>query len=366
MHLPLNSSLDTRHSSQGLANSSLDTRHSSQGLTIERSDILNILIITKSDDHEGVQLTIDAIKKNGGTPVRLNTDCFPTEVKLDMSYSMEREKIILITPEKEIDLRDIDSVYYRRADYGAKIPATMESQYRGACLQESKITMEGLLTSLRAYHVDPLWNVRRASVKQLQLHLAKNLGLTIPKTLITNNPNAVEDFFVECSGMMITKMQASFAIYKDGQESVVFTNKVKAGDLKNLDGLALSPMMFQELVPKKLEFRVTIVGNQIFSSAIDSQQYEKTKIDWRRDGIGLIDKWAPVDVPVEIEEKLLSLMDKLQLQYGAIDLLQKPDGSFVFLEVNPAGEYFWLDRQRERTISNTLAELLMGKHRRKV
>jgi glutathione synthase/RimK-type ligase-like ATP-grasp enzyme len=325
---------------------------------------LNILIITKSDDHEGVQLTIDAIQKNGGTPVRFNTDLFPTEVKLEMSYNMESEHIILQTPKVEIDLRDIDSVYYRRAAYGEKISMTMDSQYRNACVQESKITIEGLLTSLRAYHVDPLWNVRRASVKQLQLQLAKSLGLSIPKTLITNDPEAVKDFYGLCSGLMITKMQASFAIYNYGRESVVFTNKVKEEDLKNLDGLALSPMMFQELVPKKLEYRVTIVGNQVFSSAIDSQKYEKTQIDWRRDGIGLIDKWEPVDLPGDIEEKLLALMNKLQLQYGAIDLLQRPDGSFVFLEINPAGEYFWLDRQRERTISNTLAELLMGKHRR--
>ncbi|MCL6590388.1 MAG: MvdD family ATP-grasp ribosomal peptide maturase [Firmicutes bacterium] len=327
---------------------------------------MNILIITKSDDHEGVQLTIDAIKKNGGVPVRFNTDCFPTEVRLDMSYGLEGERLILITPELEIDLREIDSVYYRRAAYGDKIPLTMDSQYRNACLQESKLTIEGLLTSLRAYHVDPLWNVRRASVKQFQLQLAQSLGLMIPKTLITNNPKTVKEFYGFCSGLMITKMQASFAIYQEGVESVVFTSKVKEEDLEDLDGLALSPMMFQELVPKKLEFRVTIVGNQIFSSAIDSQKYEKTRIDWRRDGIGLIDKWEPVDLPKDIEEKLFALMDKLQLQYGAIDLLQRPDGSFVFLEVNPAGEYFWLDRQRERTISNTLAELLMGKHRRRV
>lgn len=325
---------------------------------------MNILVITRSDDHEGVQLTIDAIKKSGHTPVRFDTDRFPTEIQLEMSYNNNGENLILVTPEETMNLKDIDSVYYRRVAYGNKIPLNMNKQLRNACIGETKTTIEGFITSLKAFHLDPLWVVRRASNKQLQLQLAREIGLEIPRTLITNSKKAVLDFAKTCPSGMITKMQSSFAIYEDGLEKVVFTSKVKEEDLEHLDSLNLSPMVFQELIPKKLEFRVTIVGNRIFSSAIDSQKHSVTEIDWRRDGLGLLQKWKPVDLPQEVEEKLFKLMNSLQLQYGAADLLLTPDGRYVFLEVNPAGEYFWLDEQRDIRISATLAEVLTGKNRR--
>jgi glutathione synthase/RimK-type ligase-like ATP-grasp enzyme len=158
---------------------------------------------------------------------------------------------------------------------------------------------------------------------------------------------------------MVTKMQSSFAIYRKGIENVVFTTQVKREDLKDLSGLQYCPMIFQELIPKKIELRATVVGNKVFTAAVDSQQHEHTKIDWRVDGIGLLEAWVPYQLPKSIERALLKLVAAFGLNYAAADFIVTPDGRHVFLEINAGGEWFWL--QRVHPIAEAMADLLLGR-----
>ena len=160
-------------------------------------------------------------------------------------------------------------------------------------------------------------------------------------------------------------MLSSFAIYEDNQEQVVFTTPITPEHLGMLEGLKYCPMVFQEMVPKALELRVTIVGERVFAAAVDSQVSEATRFDWREDGVALIDAWKPYDLPGEVEAKLLALMDQLELNYGAVDLILTPAGEYIFLEINPAGEFFWLELNPGLPISEALADVLTGKVKRR-
>jgi glutathione synthase/RimK-type ligase-like ATP-grasp enzyme len=113
-------------------------------------------------------------------------------------------------------------------------------------------------------------------------------------------------------------------------------------------------------VTKALELRVTVVGDRVFSACIDSQRSEKSRIDWRRDGMGLIDEWGPYELPTEVEERLLMLVRRLGLNYGAADFILTPNGQHVFLEVNPVGEFFWLEKQPGLPLSSAIAQLLVS------
>ncbi|UBF25844.1 hypothetical protein K9N68_30590 [Kovacikia minuta CCNUW1] len=158
---------------------------------------------------------------------------------------------------------------------------------------------------------------------------------------------------------LVTKMLSSFAVYEDGNEKVVFTNPVSSKDLEDLDGLRFCPMTFQEKVPKLLELRATVVGRKVFTAAVDSQRLEQSQHDWRRQGVALLRHWQPHELPQEVQEKLLNVMDYFGLNYGAIDLILTPDQRYVFLEVNPCGEFFWLDLYANLPISDAIANLLM-------
>ncbi|MEO0842828.1 MAG: MvdD family ATP-grasp ribosomal peptide maturase, partial [Cyanobacteria bacterium J06643_5] len=222
-------------------------------------------------------------------------------------------------------------------------------------------TIAGMIASIKGFHLDKVVNIRLAENKQLQLQVAEEIGLKIPRTLITNNPETVKQFAEECQQGIITKMLSSFAIYDNfGKEKVVFTNPVTLEDINNLDGLNLCPMTFQEKVSKALELRTIIVGKNVFTAAVDSQALQKSRYDWRKEGLALINAWQHHDLPKSIEKKLLKLMAYFGLNYGAIDIILTPDGEYVFLEVNPVGEFFWLEHCPGLPISQAIAELLIS------
>lgn len=101
-------------------------------------------------------------------------------------------------------------------------------------------------------------------------------------------------------------------------------------------------------------------GKKVFAAAIDSQQLAKARYDWRVEGIALCDKWFIYQLPIEIEKKLLALIDYFSKNYGAIDLILTPEDDYVFLEINPVGEFLWLERYPGFPLSEAIADLLFA------
>ncbi|MGB6295843.1 MAG: MvdD family ATP-grasp ribosomal peptide maturase [Rivularia sp. (in: cyanobacteria)] len=321
---------------------------------------MTVLIITHSQDNESIPLVMKAIESEGGKAFRFDTDRFPTEVQLDICYKPGFEQVILTSDNDKLDFNEVSAVWYRRIAIGARIPTTIDKQLRQASIGECRATIQGAIASIRGFHLDRVANIRLAENKQLQLQVAREVGLDTPRTLTTNNSQAVKKFAQDCQEGIIAKMLSSFAIYdRFGQENVVFTNSVSSEDLENLDGLHLCPMTFQEEVPKALELRTTIVGKQVFTAAVDSQAVKNATYDWRREGIALLNAWQPYNLPQDIEKKLLQLMAYFRLNYGAIDIILTPDNRYVFLEINPVGEFFWLENNPGLPISNAIATTLL-------
>jgi hypothetical protein len=66
-------------------------------------------------------------------------------------------------------------------------------------------------------------------------------------------------------------------------------------------------------------------------------------------------KWRPYDLPAPTAEGLLALMRRLGLEYGAVDFRVTPEGEHVFLEVNPAGQFLFIENATGMKIADTLA-----------
>jgi glutathione synthase/RimK-type ligase-like ATP-grasp enzyme len=208
-------------------------------------------------------------------------------------------------------------------------------------------------------------NVRRADNKPLQLKWASEVGLRVPRTLVTNDEAAVRRFAGECVDGFVAKTLSSFVITGgDGRERAVYTRVVRDDDLQDMGGLRLSPMQFQELVPKACDVRCTVVGTAVFTAALETPLLENGCVDWRIEGQALADAWEPHVLPPDAEGAVLSLLDRFGLNYGAIDMILTPDGEYVFLEVNPAGEFLWLDDVGSVAISEAVAGVLVGEGRR--
>lgn len=330
---------------------------------------MTVLIMTHSQDNDCVDRVSRAVAALGHKTVRCDTDLFPTRERLAAGFSAAGERLLLRSAAggETLDLGEVTALWNRRYFLGRAIPESLDPQLRQPSVEESRHSFFGTVACLEAFCLDPLKDAHYARHKPLQLQIARRLGIEIPRTLITNDPQAVRELAAECPAGIVTKMMTSFAVFDpDGRESVVFTNPLGEADLADLDGLDLCPMTFQENVPKAAELRVTVVGRRVFAAEVDSQASERATHDWRRDGAGLLEDWQACELPAELERQLLGLCDRLGLNYGAIDLILTPDGRYVFLEINPVGEFFWLEHQPGFAISAAIAEVLVDPRRRRL
>lgn len=326
---------------------------------------MSILILTRSDDNESVAMVTRAIEARGDRVIRLDSDRYPTDVRLSMELDPAGQRTVMrVGDDAAFDLSEVRGIWLRRHHIAAALPADMDSQLRAGAVAESRAALFGLLGSLDAFWMDPLPVIRWAGQKPLQLRLAQESGLAVPRTLITNDPDRARDFARDCPHGVVAKMLSSFRVLDEGIEKVVFTTPVTKAHLEQLGGLRWSPMTFQQRLPKKLELRVSIVGRRVFAASVDSQAFERATEDWRRDGLAMLDAWRPYELPADVERRLLALMSRLELNYGAVDIVVTPNDEHVFLEVNPSGEFFWLERCPGLPISDAIADVLTGRAER--
>jgi glutathione synthase/RimK-type ligase-like ATP-grasp enzyme len=325
-----------------------------------------VLIITHSNDNECIEVVSKKLREYNAVPIRFIVDEYPLKYSLSSCYENNEWKVYLDYQGVRVSIHDISALWYRRShNLGSGLSGILEGEYLASVHGEVRATLFGMLESLNCFQIGKFSQYRRLDSKEEQMKIASHLGLKIPETCITNNPEEAKRFIKERPNGVISKMQSSFAINKDGVENVVFTNVMKEEDLENIDTLQYCPMQFQEKLEKAVELRVTIVGDQVFSFAIDSQKLDNAKVDWRREGVVLLYDWKPYELPLDVKEKLLQMMDIYQVNYGAIDIIVTPENEHYFLEINSAGEFFWLDRLIDGAISDQIAKVLIGKANRR-
>jgi glutathione synthase/RimK-type ligase-like ATP-grasp enzyme len=193
-----------------------------------------------------------------------------------------------------------------------------------------------------------------ANHKVHQLAEAQAVGLTIPRTFVSTDPVALKEFWCDNSGMVINK--AVNSISTRSIRETLMTRRVSEAELDVLAESALSPTLFQELVPAELDLRVTLVGNSAFCCAIYSQEGE-SPLDWRLDQTVKMTSYRMDD---NLLIMLQQLKERLGLAYGAVDLRITPDGTPVFLEINPRGVFSFAEYYTGDPITCAIAAFLSG------
>jgi hypothetical protein len=293
--------------------------------------------------------------------MRFDTDRFPIDAHAAFAQGHDGEVIRFRTDGQELCVEANDAIWYRRARWAGKLPQDMDRQLRHGCVSESKALLLGMLAAAPCFIMDSPDLVRRRGHKPAQQRLAREVGLATPRTLMTNDPEQARAFIASCPNGAIAKMLSAFPIMdENGEEQVVFTTALTDRHVAELDGLRFSPMVFQEQLQKRLELRITVIGTQMFAAAIDSARTEGAQTDWRERGVTLLRSWMPYTLPKEVERSLHLYMERIGMQYSAIDIIVEPDGRHVFLEANPAGECFWLEYNSPNfPLSVALADVLL-------
>ena len=310
-----------------------------------------VLLVTASYD-EAANLVERRLSRMGEPFFRLDTDRFPSEIKA--TYSPETG-FVYQDGTRQIKSEEVTAVWYRR-NVSPSLPDIVDQYDREFCEREQKAFIEGTLATLN----DVKWlshpsATAHAEHKLGQLTLARRIGLATPDTATTND--AVEVRRLARSSEIIAKAVRSGYVKSPDGFQAIFTSRLSEDDLEDLGGLDLAPATFQELVPKKSDIRVTIVGDNLFAAEILSQERESSSIDWRAtDDPGL--KHNQHALPDGIAAKCREMVSTLGLSFGAIDLVRTPEDNYIFLEINPNGEWLWLEHQLEFPISQSIAEWL--------
>ncbi len=189
-----------------------------------------------------------------------------------------------------------------------------------------------------------------------QLAIAQTFGLQIPATLVTNDPASAKDFVGQHKAVAV-KSVAGYGHQVEGGFYTAYTNIVTEDILDRLESVRVAPVCLQEYVDKEFELRVTVVGQKVFSCRIDSQNKQRTQVDWRR-----YDRTTPHSVYAidqALSERLISMMKHYGIRFASFDLIVTPDGQTIFLEMNPASQFLWVEELTGMPITDAIIDEIL-------
>jgi len=317
-----------------------------------------ILIVTARTDTHADKVEA-MLRQRGHTTLRFNPADFPARASLSMhTRPHQSPRWTLQTEQYTIALDEVHAVWYRRPEAPKASPQIQDEAARAAIEQDCVHLLNSLWESMDSVFVParPM-TMRRADLKSVQLDLAERLGFDIPPTLLTNAPQDFIRFHQEQDMRIISKPLDQGLMKHFGAQFLRYTELVPRRSLVHAQGVQQCPMAFQSYVDKHVELRITVVGQTVHAAEIDSQSSHHTRHDWRRYDL-ITTPHRRHDLPAHIAQQCVDLVEALGLRYGAIDMILKPDGSYVFLEINPNGQYLWIEELTGMPISDAICDLL--------
>lgn len=319
---------------------------------------MTVLILSNSLDIHADDVA-DALAKYGTEYLRLNTDeWYSKNICVHMEYP--ENGYVYVNGLPQLNLTDITSVLYRR-------PLTIDppvddlNQRKFASGEINELFRQMWYAIQHAKWVNSPLDLEFARRKYSQLIIAGNLGLTIPRTCVTNSPEQAKRFIRQFDKAIYKTMKAPVIdLHGDGIQWGVPTTVLTVEHIERLDLIVPSGGIFQEYIEKAYEVRVTIIGDTVYSAKIKSQESTEhdAHIDWR-DGVAYGDvKVESYNLPNKVSDACKGVLREYGLHFGAIDLIRTLDGDYVFLELNPNGQWLWIEDMTNQPLLDGMVRLL--------
>jgi len=307
-----------------------------------------ILVVSHPGDDHAIAV-LDVLAGTGRHVEMLDTGRFPAQMAITQHFGPAGASASFEVDGHRIALDEARSVWWRRPQ-PFRLHEGLDPSVVGFTYGECNEAVAGLWDNLDAAWVNAPPADEAAHHKPHQLRVAAEVGLTVPRTVITNDP--------ACACAFAAELRPGRTIYKTflaTEEHWRETRLLRPEDEAHIAQLRLAPAIFQEYVPAVADLRVTVVGDQIFAAAVASPPggYE---YDYRMQlGDAII---HPTHLDPRTEKALVALMQRLGIMYGAADFRRTAEGDEVFLEVNPAGEWRFVEERTAQPITEAMASLL--------
>lgn len=314
-----------------------------------------IILVSHLDDPHAVHV-LARLQSRGADVVLFDTARFPRDIQLSVAQShAERWRASVNIAGEPRDLTDARVVWWRRPLPFRLHDEVADAEERAFAYGECHAATSGLWSCLDAVWINDPDRDQIAARKLFQLKVAAQLGLRTPRTCVTNDPEQAGRF-VRTEGSRGTIYKSFGATENAWRE----TRLLRADEHALLANVQFAPVIFQEHISAVVDLRITIIGDDIFSAEIGSQQTGYV-YDFRMS----MDEATvrPHRLPDLVEDQLRALMASLGLVYGAIDMRLTPDGEYVFLEVNPAGQWLFIEQRTGQPISDALCSFMLGRDR---
>jgi hypothetical protein len=298
-----------------------------------------IFIITHGSD-----VTADfqcvRLARDGVPFVRIDSDTVTARVKV---RATEEEATVEVDGHR-YSLADVSCVWLRRPK--PIEVAAIDGGERTHASTEWGEALEGFLTQLpeRIWINHPSRNAR-ASHKIEQLTSARRVGLRVPPTLVTQEADEAKAFLESHAGRIIAKPLYAGYIERTAPEddTSIYTSRVEPSHLERRDLLRRCPTLFQGEIDKLFDVRVCYVDGRLRCVRMDREDTEGRQVlDIRRDNMVGV-RYTAIEPPDDVAAALKNLLGHYRLRFAAVDFAVAADGAWVFFEINPNGQWAWLD-----------------------
>lgn len=322
-----------------------------------------ILVVTSRYDDHADAVVLELVTR--GLPVfRFDVESWPdpTTITMEIGRAMEgstgpaAENGRLVTAIGELSLGEVRAVWLRRRIYELFGLGPPHDDVGAYVRRESDAMFAGAMSFLGdAFWISPPASLHAADSKIAQLRVARDLGLTVPRTIVTNDPARASEFLESTTGAVVKSFRGQLGATLESTR-LVYTQRVRDEHLAHLGRVRHSPCLFQEAIPKRSDLRVTVIGGSLFATEIETDESIED-IDWRRvEARGI--RLHPVELPEPVAQRCRRMVDHFGLQFAGIDLVRTPGDDYVFLELNTHGDWLWLERATGQPFMESMADLL--------
>lgn len=289
----------------------------------------DVLILTRSNDFHAFAVS-DALEGQGVRAAVVETDHLAAQGGLSWTLDGNVGATLVDTEARVVDVSASRLVWWRRLTGEHRVPDEVDVEAREFVARECRASLLGLVsTEFSGHYVSDPEATREASNKLVQLRAAREAGLRVPRTLVSSDPIAVRDFCDAMNWDVIVK-----TVGGAGPRQPIMTGRLTP-ELLQASAVQLCPAIYQELIPGVRHLRVNVFGHQIHTAELRSD-----RLDWR---YPLDCEATPAVLDPFIAGQLLEVLGLLGLRMGIFDIKLTPDGEAVWLEVNPQGQFLWLE-----------------------
>lgn len=306
------------------------------------------LIVTQADDLHGLAVQA-AVRQRGFACHIVESDQLSGRESINFAIGVERGVALLRTSDGELlDISSVDTIWWRRFKTNQQLdPADLTDAH---CSLINNDCIGALVGSIQNTFTGRWISSPRAtdyaSNKLNQLVAAHRCGLRIPDTVVTQSPSGVREFCRRHGNGVIVKPVAGTP------GPLLFTQLVRESHIQAEDSIRACPAIYQEFIPGKRHIRLNCFGSESYASLIETED-----LDWRPNLAVPISRWS---IPDTLHNDVRNVLDVLGLDMGIIDLKQTPDGEFVWLEVNPQGQFLFLEGLTKEPLTEHFAKYFTG------